>query len=172
MAGLTRPRDPPRIVEVPCLRLSGMRDADKCAYVIADNKLALNAGWDAGLLAEELGELLDLGFEVDLTGFELPEIDALMCEVAEASVDAAGAADECSPPTSLPVTRPGDPWNLARHGLVCGDAKDATTLELLMEGRQADMIFTDPPYNVPIEGHVSGLGRTGIGWAPSDPARM
>lgn len=147
------------IVELPCLRLSGMSDNDKRAYLVADNKLAQNAGWNFGLLAEELGELLEIGFEVELTGFELPEIDALLIEVAEASVEPLGPADEHTQPTSWPVTRPGERWELGGHALVCGDAKDPTVLELLMAGRRADMIFTDPPYNVPIEGHVSGLGH-------------
>jgi DNA modification methylase len=148
------------IAEVPCLHLSGMSDADKRAYVIADNKLALNAGWDQGALAAELQELMDVGFEVELTGFELPEIDALLSNTAEASLDGLGAADEYPPPGTCPVTQPGDRWALGRHVLVCGDAKDPATLDVLQEGRLADMIFTDPPYNVPIEGHVSGLGRT------------
>jgi DNA modification methylase len=147
------------MVEVPCLQLNGMSEADKRAYVIADNKLAQNAGWDPGLLAEELGELLDLGFDVDLTGFEPYEIDILLMDAAEASPDAIGPADECPKPRSEPVTRLGDLWVMGRHMLGCGDAKERVVLERLMAGRQADMIFTDPPYNIKI-GHVSGLGRT------------
>jgi DNA modification methylase len=148
------------IAEVPCLRLSDMNAADKRAYVIADNKLALNAGWDQGALAVELKELMDLGFEVELTGFELPEIDALFCDVAEGSPNPVEAADACPQPSNCPVTQSGDRWALGRHVLVCGDAKDLATLDVLLAGRLADMIFTDPPYNLPIEGHVSGLGRT------------
>ena len=148
------------MVELPCLRLSGMSDADKRAYVITDNKLALNAGWEIGLLAGELEELSDLGFDVQLTGFELPEIDTLLNEVAEASVDPVGAADERPRPVSPSVTRPGNRWTLGRHVLACGDAKDPTVLEALRMGWQADMIFTDPPYNVSIKGHVSGMGQT------------
>lgn len=148
------------ISEIPCLRLGDMTDAEKRAYVIADNKLAHNAGWDLEILVGELEGLMQLGFEVELTGFELPEIDILIDEAAQSSPDPVGPEDECPEPTSQPVTRPGDRWILGRHALVCGDAKDPAVVELLMAGCQADMIFTDPPYNVPIEGHVSGLGRT------------
>jgi len=147
------------IAEVPCLRLSDMTEADKRAYVIADNKLALNAGWDQEVLAGELQALIDLGFEVELTGFELPEIDILFNEVAEASPDTSDGADACPQRGAIAVTKPGDHWILGRHALVCGDAKDQKVLDGLMGGSLADMIFTDPPYNVPIEGHVSGLGR-------------
>ncbi len=148
------------ITEIPCLRLGDMTDADKRAYLIADNKLALNAGWDLEILVGELESLMQLGFDVELTGFELPEIDILIEEAAQASPDPVGPEDDCPEPTSQPVTRPGDRWVLGRHALVCGDAKDPAVVELLMAGCPADMIFTDPPYNVPIEGHVSGLGRT------------
>lgn len=148
------------IAEISCVRLSDMSDADKRAYVIVDNKSALNAGWDQEILAVELQELMDLGFEVELTGFKLPEIDALFNDAAEASPDAVGAADAVPQPSTCPVTQSGDRWTLGRHVLVCGDAKDPATLDILLAGRLADMVFTDPPYNVPIEGHVSGLGRT------------
>jgi ParB-like chromosome segregation protein Spo0J len=89
------------ISEVPCLRLSEMNEADKRAYVIADNKLGLNAGWDQEALALELQELMDLGFQVELTGFELPEIDILLNDTAEASPDAVEAADACPQPGYL-----------------------------------------------------------------------
>lgn len=146
--------------EVPCLRFSDMTDADKRAYALADNKLALNAGWDLEILVGELEDLMQLGFDVELTGFVLPEIDTLIEEVAQASPDPVGPEDDYPEPTAQPVTRPGDRWILGRHGLVCGDAKDPAVVELLMAGCQAHMIFTDPPYNVPIKGHVSGLGQT------------
>ena len=148
------------ITEIPCLRLGDMTEADKRAYLIADNKLALNAGWDLEILVGELEGLMQLGFDVELTGFELSEIDILIDEVAQASPDPVGPENDCPEPTSQPVTRRGDRWILGRHALVCGDANDTAVVELLMAGCQADMIFTDPPYNVPIEGHVSGLGRT------------
>ena len=149
------------ILSVPCLRLSGMSDADKRAYIIADNKLALNAGWDMEILASELGELASLDFDLTLTGFEQSEVDAVLIAAAEASQEPANPLDECPAPPGKDqaVTRPGNIWSLGRHRLLCGDAKDETGVASLMGDRLADMVFTDPPYNVPILGHVSGLGR-------------
>jgi hypothetical protein len=146
--------------EVPCLRLGGMSDADKRAYTIADNKSALQAAWDQGLLIDELRDLIELGVDVELTGYNLPEIDILFDEAAEASPDHVAPADDIPEVAAVPVTRAGDCWNMGRHTLGCGDAQDRAVLEMVMAGSKADMIFTDPPYNVPIAGHVSGLGRT------------
>jgi DNA modification methylase len=147
---------------VPTLRLSHLNAAQRRAYVIADNKLALNAGWDRGLLAIELQALVDLDFDVEITGFSLAEIDLVLDEAEEAS-PAAGrdAADEV-PPVPDPVTataQPGDLWLLDRHRLLCGDSRDPETFERLLQGDRIDLIFTDPPYNVAIDGHVCGLGR-------------
>lgn len=148
------------IPEIPCLRLGDMTDLDKRAYIIADNKLALNAGWDMEILAGELEGLTDLGFDVALTGFELPEIDMVIEQAAQASPDTVEPEDVCPEPASQPITRSGDRWIMGRHVLLCGDAKEPGIVDALMGGTRADMIFTDPPYNVKIEGHVSGLGRT------------
>lgn len=147
---------------VPCLRVSNLSDAQKRAYLIADNKLAQNAGWDLEILAGELGSLIELDFDVCVTGFEEAEVDLLLDAAAEASPRPAGPEDEHPepPPPESAVTRPCDQWLLGRHALICGDAKDPEVLARLMDGRHADMVFTDPPYNVPISGHVSGLGRT------------
>jgi DNA modification methylase len=148
------------MTEVPCLRFDHMTDVEKRAYVIADNKLALNAGWDEQLLAEELKGLLaeDTGFDVALTGFSIAEVDTL---IEGLSVEEPGDPREDAMPAEAPARcRPGDLWALGPHRLVCGDALDERTIAILMDGEQADMVFTDPPYNVPIEGHVSGLGRT------------
>lgn len=149
--------------EVPCLRLSGMSEAERRAYVIADNQLALKAGWDKGLLALELQELtiLDIELDMTITGFELPEIDLIIKEAADADPKGAEPQDEgAEAPVDGPaVSELGDVWVLGRHRLLCGDAKDAAAVANLMAGGQADMIFTDPPYNVPIDGHVSGLGQ-------------
>jgi DNA modification methylase len=148
------------MTEVPCLRIEGMTEAEKRAYVIADNKLALNAGWDEQLLAEELKGLLaeDVAFDVGLTGFSIAEVDSL---VEGLSVEEAGDPRDDALPEEAPVRcRPGDLYALGPHRLLCGDALDAKALALLMDGETADMVFTDPPYNVPIDGNVSGLGRT------------
>jgi DNA modification methylase len=147
--------------EVPCLRINRMSDADRRAYVIADNKLALNAGWDVEILAIELADLIELDFEIGHTGFDQPEIDRILFDAQEASVKPAGREDDYppSPEVGDAVTKVGDLWELGRHRLLCGDAKDPDIIDQLMEGAKADMVFTDSPYNVPIAGHVVGLGR-------------
>ncbi|MFZ3005374.1 MAG: site-specific DNA-methyltransferase [Phenylobacterium sp.] len=148
--------------DFPCLRLSHLSEAEKRAYVLADNKLALNAGWDKELLAIDLRELAELQFDVSLTGFTLPEVDIILAEADDAAPngDDPGEDPPPSPAAAGPAaTRLGDLWVLGRHRLLCGDAKDNAAITLLMDGGQADMLFTDPPYNVPIDGHVSGLGQ-------------
>jgi len=147
------------IDRVPTIRLEDMTEAQRRAYVLADNKLAENAGWDRELLALELQGLLemDLDFEVTLTGFEMGEIDVLISDLNGGADDEADQVPEID--SSLPVTtKPGDLWQLGRHRLLCADATKPESFERLMSGEMADMVFTDPPYNVPIDGHVSGLG--------------
>lgn len=148
------------MTKVPCVVLEDMSEAERRAYVLADNKLALDAGWDFEILAGELQGLIDLGFEVDLTGFSQPEIDLVIQEVQEASAKPDEPADYHPEPAPEPVTRQRDLWPLGRHFLACGDAKDPAVIERLMAGRKADMVFTDPPYNVRIARNVRGLGRT------------
>ena len=149
--------------KVPCVKLAEMSETEIRAYVIADNRLAENAGWDREILAAEFAYLADLDIEVDLdltiTGFELPEIDILLDEraMATASVDAEESFELDL--TRTPVTRPGDVWQIDEHRLMCGDALDAKSYEALLGAERAQMVFTDPPYNVPIAGHVSGLGK-------------
>src|SRR3954452_5056157 len=151
------------LAAVPRLRLSHLDANQRRAYVLADNKLALNAGWDRETLAVELQALIDADFDVELTGFALAETEIILDEARERSpASADDAADEVPP---LPdegraVTQSGDVWLLGRHRLICGDAQDAAVLRLAMDGCRADLVFTDPPYNVPIDGHVCGLGRT------------
>lgn len=144
---------------VPCVRLEGMTPAQKRAYVLTDNKLALNAGWDEGLLGEELSALLemDLDFEVEVTGFSISEIDSL---VEGLSVEEPGDPDDDLLPTDddLPDCRIGDVWELGPHRLICGSALEPEVVAALMNGEKARMVFTDPPYNVPIDGHVGGSG--------------
>ena len=147
--------------EVPCVRLSHMTAAQKKAYVLADNKLALNAGWDEELLAEELEALLgcDAGFDVSITGFTLAEVDQLI--EGKAIIEDGDPADDAMPENGdgPALCRPGDIWQLGPHRLICGDSLDPAVVDLLMDGKLARMVFTDPPYNVPIAGHVSGLGK-------------
>jgi DNA modification methylase len=147
------------LTHVPVRRLSHLTAAERRAYVLADNKLALNAGWDPELLALELQELVDLDFDIELTGFSLAEIDLVLDAANEASPTGVTADEDRVP--ALPegaITRPGDLWLLGRHRLLCGDARSAADHDKLMAGELADLVFTDPPYNVPIDGHVCGSG--------------
>ena len=148
------------LTTVPTLALSHLSEAERRAYVLADNKLALNAGWDSEILAIELQGLIDLEFEVELTGFSLAEIDLVLDEAREASVAAPSGPDDAVPayPDSI-VTRMGDLWQLGRHRLLCGDARDPASYTALLGNQPVDLVFTDPPYNVPIDGHVCGSGR-------------
>lgn len=145
---------------VPCVRLEHMTPDQKRAYVLADNKLALNAGWDEELLAEELQAMMgieDLGFDIGVTGFELGEIDTLITGL---SVEEPGDPEDDVLPAAAPRrVHPGDVWQLGRHRLVCGDALGMEVVAMLMAGERARMVFSDPPYNVKIDGHVGGSGR-------------
>ncbi len=145
---------------VPCVRLEHLTEAQKRAYILADNRLAEKAGWDREILAIELQHLttIDVDFDVTLTGFEMGEVDLLLGagEAAEAKADPADAVPEVA--TGVAVTRPGDIWQIGRHRLICGDALAPETYAQLLAGERAQMVFTDPPYNVKIDGHVSGLG--------------
>jgi DNA modification methylase len=140
---------------VPIVRLSHMSEAEKRAYIIADNRLAEKAGWDSDLLAFELQGLIDLGFEVEITGFETAEIDLLLDEAAARDPDStAGPEDDHPEPPKVAVSRPGDVWLLGRHRVICGDALDPAVYAALMGDERAGLVFTDPPYNVPVAGHV------------------
>ena len=140
---------------VPTLRLDHLSEAEKRAYVIADNRLAELAGWDKKLLAVEFAELQILDLDLSITGFDLGEIDLII-----------DAADGPAPEDVVPsidagssVSRLGDLWVLGEHRLFCGSALEAASYAALMAGERAAMVFTDPPFNVKISGHVSGLGR-------------
>jgi DNA modification methylase len=138
-----------QMTEVPVMVAKGWSDAKKRAYVLADNKLAMNAGWDNEMLALELGEIGDLGFDLDLTGFTADEIAALTPEQIEP-----GLTDEDEVPElpEQPVTVLGDVWVLGKHRLMCGDSTSIDAVDKLMDGQKADMVFTDPPYGVDYDG--------------------
>lgn len=141
--------------EVPCIRLSHLSEAQRRAYVIADNKLALNAGWDEDLLALELKELGEMDFDLLLTGFGGDEIDALLAG-AEAVED--GAMDPDDAPAARegkPVTRAGYVWVMGLHRVMCGDSTNIGSARVLMGGRDADLLVTDPPYNVSYKGKTA-----------------
>lgn len=147
------------IDKVPTIRLSHMSEVERRAYVLADNKLALNAGWDKEMLAIELQGLIDLDFEVELTGFSLAEIDFALDDASNSNPKARDAEEDLVPVvTGEPVTLSGNVWILGRHRLPCGDARSRADFHTLMQGERADMVFTDPPYNVAIDGNVCGLG--------------
>jgi hypothetical protein len=148
------------LAAVPTVRLSHLSEAQKRAYVIADNRLAEKAGWDRQILAIELQALVDLDFAVEVVGFEIAEIDLCLEEAKEAT----GAP--CGPEDVIPayadayaVSRPGDLWCLGPHLLLCGDARSPESYGQLLGDAKAAFAFTDPPYNVPVDGHVCGLGR-------------
>jgi DNA modification methylase len=144
--------------KVPTIELAHMTDIQKQAYIIADNKLALNAGWDEQILALEFDDLKDAGYDLGLTGFSLDEIDALTpVEVEE------GLTDEDAVPDvpDEPITKLGDIYKLGNHRLMCGDSTSIDAVDKLMDGQKADMVFTDPPYGVDYDGgHATDKRRT------------
>jgi DNA modification methylase len=145
---------------VPTVRLSHLSEAEKRAYVLADNKLAEKAGWDRELLAIELQGLIELDVDIELTGFETAEVDLILEEAREASGDSSEPEDLAPEPSPAPaVSQTGDLWLLGNHHLLCGDARDQAAYAQLLAGAKAEFVFTDPPYNVAIDGHVCGLGR-------------
>lgn len=144
------------IKEVPCVMVEHLTEAQKKAYIIADNKLALDAGWDNEILAVELESLKDLNFDVELTGFNAAEIDDLFSnihdkEVSDDDFDVDAALEE------EPISKQGDLWLLGRHRLVCGDSTKAETYERLMDGKKANLVVTDPPYGVSYNGSQGAI---------------
>jgi DNA modification methylase len=146
------------LAEVPCIRLDHLTETQRKAYVIADNKLALNSGWDETMLALELAELQDDNFDLSLTGFDESELADLLAETVEGETD----PDEVPEPPVNPVTVQGDVWILGNHRLMCGDSTSIDAVEKLMDGQKADMVFTDPPYGVDYEGGHNKKKRQGI----------
>lgn len=138
-----------KLTEVPCIRLAHLSDAQKRAYVIADNKLALNAGWDEAMLKLELADLKALNFDLDLTGFNTDEIDALL---AENGTEGLTDPDDTPEPPVEPVTRLGDVWVCGQHRVMCGSSLEMTAMERLCGEQRVDMLLTDPPYNVAYTG--------------------
>ncbi len=133
--------------EVPVVRLEHLSEAQKRAYIVADNSLALGAGWDEVLLGEELGWLRDERFDLDLLGFDATELERLLT-LGGAEPEEAEPEEEVPEPPEEPVTRPGDLWLLGPHRLLCGDATILADVERVLGGTLADMTWTDPPYNV------------------------
>jgi DNA modification methylase len=144
---------------VPVVEIRHLSQAQLKALRIADNRLAQHAHWDERLLGENFLELkeLDPDFDLAVTGFSLPEIDlAIQNHDEGATVE---PADETDAVTGVPVCRPGDTWQLGDHRVHCGDATSEAAFDNVMTGERAHVVFVDPPYNVPIDGHVSGKGK-------------
>lgn len=149
-----------KLDEVPIIRLGHLSPAEQRAYLLADNRIALDAGWDEELLALEFQELEALEIDLPMLGFDLAEIDIRLDAAKEANVNGVDAVADLIPRRRGPaVTRPGDIWQLGRHLLACGDARDPQLYELLLGDEPVDLMVADPPYNVPIDGHVCGLGK-------------
>ncbi len=143
--------------EVPTITLEGLSEAQRKAYVIADNQLALNAGWDLDSLKVEIDRLTELDFDVDLLGFDDDFLSSLLDEPTE------GLTDEDAVPDTPenPVTVEGDVWILGNHRLMCGDSTSIDAVDKLMDGNKADMVFTDPPYGINEKGDRSAR-NTGL----------
>lgn len=148
-----------KMTEIPTICLDHLSPAEVKAYILADNKLAELAGWDEEILAIELEHLisLDLDFDIGITGFETGEIDFIIGGAVSQKLDPADEVIEAAVDTPA-VTQPGDLWLLGDHKLFCGDSLNETSYRTLMGVERAQMVFTDPPYNVPIDGHVCGKG--------------
>lgn len=145
---------------VPVVVLDHLSDRQRRAYVLADNQLALNAGWDLELLRTELQDLVADDFDLSVIGFSDEELEDLLPEVEELPPE--DADDEAVPEIpEEPITKPGDVWLLGKHRLMCGDSTSLTEVERLMAGEKADMVFTDPPYNVAFSGALSSTSKNG-----------
>jgi hypothetical protein len=139
--------------EVPCVEASHLTEAQKRAYVIADNRMALDAGWDAEMLKVELGDLDAAGFDLSLTGFDLGELENFLAEPTE------GLTDEDAVPDvpAVPVTVLGDVWVMGKHRVMCGDSTVITDVERLMDGSVPNAVITDPPYGIGIDGQKKSI---------------
>lgn len=132
---------------IPCLRLGHLSEAQKRAYIIADNKLALNAGWDDEMLALEFKDLGEMGFDLDLTGFGGDEIDQLLAEL-DATPEGETDADDVPEVQYEAISKPGDVWLLGKHRLMCGSSTVATDVGKLLGGGIPHLMVTDPPYGI------------------------
>ena len=142
------------IKEVPCVFADHLTEAQKKAYIIADNRMAMDAGWDEELLRVEIESLQGMDFDPLLTGFDEKELAALFDDGAEAKDDDFDVDEELEKPV---FSKTGDVWTLGRHRLVCGDSIKAETYEILMQEKKANLVVTDPPYNVNYEGSAGKI---------------
>lgn len=140
--------------QVPCVKESHLTETQRRAYIIADNKLSLNAGWDEDMLAIELSELQGADFDLDLLGFDEIELASIFEDDKEVGDDDFDVEKELEKPT---FSKTGDIWTLGRHRLICGDSTKEETYGALMEGKKANLVVTDPPYNVNYEGSAGKI---------------
>jgi hypothetical protein len=149
------------LATIPTISLNHLNKAQMQAFNIADNRLTDNSSWNEQLLAEQLKELssLDLDFSLEATGFEMGEID-LRIESLNGELETEEDEADAIPnmPAGPEISKPGDLWKLGRHRVYCGNALEPISYANLMKAEKAAVVFADPPYNVPIIGHVSGLG--------------
>jgi DNA modification methylase len=147
---------------MPTIQLEHLSKHQQRAFMLADNRLTENAQWDQTLLGEQLQILseAELDFSLEVTGFEMGEIDLFIENLTPAGDNDQDPADELPEPSPVQVSRSGDLWHLGKHRVLCGDALDPLSYGRLMNDEQAQVVFTDPPYNVPVNGHVSGKGKT------------
>ena len=142
------------LTHAPAIRIDHLSPAEIRAYRVADNRLAEEADWDRDALRLEITELLELEIDIELTGFEVGEIDILIDDGSGEALD-----EDVPDPPDDPISRRGDLWIIGEHRLVCGDALEVNIYEALLNGRLADAVFTDAPYNVAIDRNVCGLGK-------------
>lgn len=158
VAGHARWRAAQRInlTELPTIKVAFLSEADRKAFALAENRLAELAGWDQELLAEELNWLFDNDYDIDITGFTLADMDF---SIGSSEPSAEPEQVELPDPTTTAVSQVGDLWLIGPHRLYCGNSLEPASYEFLLGRERADMVFADPPYNVKIDGHVSGLGK-------------
>lgn len=142
------------LTKVPCVKESHLTETQRRAYIIADNKLSLNAGWDEDILAIELSELQGADFDLDLLGFDESELASIFEDDKEVENDDFDVEEELNKPC---FSKAGDIWTLGRHRLICGDSTKEETYRILMEGKKANLVVTDPPYNVNYEGSAGKI---------------
>ena len=142
------------LTKVPCVKESHLTETQRRAYIIADNKLSLNAGWDEDILAIELSELQGADFDLDLLGFDGSELASIFEEDKEVEDDDFDVEEELNKPC---FSKSGDIWTLGRHRLICGDSTKEETYKRLMDGKRANLVVTDPPYNVNYEGSAGKI---------------
>lgn len=142
------------LTKVPCVKESHLTETQRRAYIIADNKLSLNAGWDEDILAIELSELQGADFDLDLLGFDESELASIFEDDKEVEDDDFDVEEELNKPC---FSKAGDIWTLGRHRLICGDSTKEETYKRLMDGKRANLVVTDPPYNVNYEGSAGKI---------------